>query len=714
MKILKTTGCALLLIILAAGTAVLFSARMYMTPDKVMRSMQDALELQLRARMTCGALEVHPLSGCVFRDVELFDTRTDSADPLLRCAEVRFTHSLLPLVLQKLLIREVVVIDPVLAVTGRRAGRRRHAAMTEDRPPLQVHFFPRSLRVRGGRVQFAAVRGPLGLEDIECEARGMSLLGSAPVSLSARIIGDPTADVIGTGRFSLARPTLALDIACTRVVLDGLREHLRSAGIPLDSGLVSFRAVLEWGDDTTGIDVQCELRNASLSLPAAAADGQAASLEMTSLHASAAFKAVRDMPSGAWHLQDISGRLLSAPFTGRASLRTSRAGTRISGTLDMPELRAEELFAHCMSLPVFFPEGLRLEGKLGVRMNIDGMAGVTDLFPEVLLQFHDTRVCYPALARLQPRLNGIVALGADRVSSDVLKIGTDDLWISLAGDVRGYRTKAPRADLRVVSSYMNLAGLFTPDETGDAEPIGPLDFGVLQFQGPVDLGTTYFLGMKLFGVHGAYRFVRNVFEVRDLCGTVGDGRFATGVSIDLGEKGLAYSARLDVDGIALSEALQLVPGAAKQHVGGDLYGSISASGFGSDYYAFLRNLSARADLRIADAAVNLSGMFPQLADVIVGPSLERVSFDSAGLQLDLRNGDVRVRGAFTGQDIGLYPEGMVGLDGSLDLDVHLYIDPEMLSGSEDLAGCLQRDKDMAVVPIAVQGTFNEPRVGICR
>ena len=68
-----------------------------------------------------------------------------------------------------------------------------------------------------------------------------------------------------------------------------------------------------------------------------------------------------------------------------------------------------------------------------------------------------------------------------------------------------------------------------PEESGAAEPIGPLNRGMLEFQGPIELGTTYFLGTKLNGVQGSYRLGRNVFEISDLCGTIEDGRFAAGL-----------------------------------------------------------------------------------------------------------------------------------------------------------------------------------------
>ena len=55
MRGVKLIGCTLLLIVLAAGAAIVLTARMYMTPEKVMRSVQDALELQAGVPvMTCG------------------------------------------------------------------------------------------------------------------------------------------------------------------------------------------------------------------------------------------------------------------------------------------------------------------------------------------------------------------------------------------------------------------------------------------------------------------------------------------------------------------------------------------------------------------------------------------------------------------------------------------------------------------------------------
>ena len=92
--------------------------------------------------------------GFVLRDVQLFDTRTGKRGtiPVLCVSEVRLTHSLLPLLLRKLLIRDMAFVDPVIMLTGRQGRPRRPAvAMSEELPPLQMSFLPRSLRVSGGQ-----------------------------------------------------------------------------------------------------------------------------------------------------------------------------------------------------------------------------------------------------------------------------------------------------------------------------------------------------------------------------------------------------------------------------------------------------------------------------------------------------------------------------------------------------------------------------------
>ena len=163
-------------------------------------------------------------------------------------------------------------------------------------------------------------------------------------------------------------------------------------------------------------------------------------------------------------------------------------------------------------------------------------------------------------------------------------------------------------------------------------------------------------------------------------------------SVDLGVQGLAYGARLDVDGIELREALQLAPGEIKQHLSGTLFGSCLFDVTGSDLAAFLKNLTARADLRIDDATMNLPGIFPQLAAVIKTPALESVRFGSAGLRLNLRNETVHISGSFTGLDISLYPEGTIGLDGSIDLVANLHVAPGILPGDAEFGGCLEIEK----------------------
>ena len=111
--------------------------------------------------------------------------------------------------------------------------------------------------------------------------------------------------------------------------------------------------------------------------------------------------------------------------------------------------------------------------------------------------------------------------------------------------------------------------------------------------------------------------------------------------------------------------------------------------------------------------MNLPGMFPQLAAVIKTPALESVRFGSAGLRLNLRNETVHISGSFTGPDISLYPEGTIGLDGSIDLVANLHVAPGILPGDAEFGGCLEIEKGMAVLPIFVQGTLSEPRLDIC-
>jgi AsmA protein len=129
---------------------------------------------------------------------------------------------------------------------------------------------------------------------------------------------------------------------------------------------------------------------------------------------------------------------------------------------------------------------------------------------------------------------------------------------------------------------------------------------------------------------------------------------------------------------------------------------------------FMKNLKGEGLFTLRDALIKGLPSMGAIASFIRMDGGDGFRFDQAQVQYKLHDGAVDVDGSFTNQDLGLYPDGQIGLDGSLNVDTIMKISPNLAGRmvSDKIRQYLPQEDGWTVLPVEIRGSFYDYRVAL--
>ena len=401
--------------------------------------------------------------------------------------------------------------------------------------------------------------------------------------------------------------------------------------------------------------------------------------------------------------RDLSGALAAHPY--------------LKVVLKADDFPLENFFRHLPRNLPFMLDQASIAGKADLTMNMEGKLP-DSVFTRFSISFKGNRINYKPLGGYQPDLEGTGLADSTKISLSDMKIGIKKSTITLAGEIRNYLQGAPQANIRVVSSNINAADFLlsttTSLEEAEKEEVGPFDLTGLTLGGPVDMGSVSVLGMAVNNLTGAYTLEENKLHLKELTGSIGDGAFRLSGLVDLGVRGLDYSLNLRLDQVSLKSIATALAPYYQSPVDGTVSASCSLNGNGVTPLRFIKNLKGEGTFTVRDALIKgLPGM-GSIASFIRMDGGDGLRFDQAQVRCKLHDGTVDVDGALTNPDLGLYPSGQVGIDGSLNVDTTMKISPALAGKmvSEKIRQYLPQEDGWTVLPVEARGTVYNPRVSL--
>ncbi|MCX5894460.1 MAG: DUF748 domain-containing protein, partial [Proteobacteria bacterium] len=714
--------------------ALMLYAKLALTPERVRQTLVVEAARYLRREVSFKDVQVSLLDGIHIKEAVLRRSLPWEEDDIFTCPEITIQVRFLPLVLGKLFIKEIICDSPRMylfqggigqfpSLYGQ-AANQMILSVLRQKPPFGIVFLPGHVEIRNGAVLYKnsarELPRPLtfSLEQVQVLVTGVSPVFSFPFSMSARVAGAGTSVFACKGEISVPRQKLSATISLGNTDLSMFKDYAAWYGIPLHKGFMQINSSVEMEKlQSLKMSGALQLSDISIEVGSLVTNGSRQPVNIESLDATLNFVSLWDIPAQLVTFQKLDGMVVSAPYSGEGFIRDIGVAPFLKVSLRADNFPMENVFKRLpQKLPWMLDEA-SLSGKADLALQVEGKLpdGVDTRFK---INFRGNSLNYPPLGGFQPDFEGTAFINNNKIALSDLKIGIRKSTITLAGEVLNYLQGAPQSSIKVVSSHLNISDFFLPGETTAEEAekleMGPFDLKGLTLGGPLDLGSVSFLEMMINNLKGNYALENNKFYLKDVSGDIGEGRFKLSGTVDLGVKGLDYALNVNLDQASLKTLSTMISPFYSSFAEGTVSGTCTLNGNGVTAVRFMKNLKGGGVLTMRDALVKGLPSMGTIASFLRMDGHEGFRFDQAQVQYKVHDGTLDIDGGFSNQDLGFYPSGQMGLDGSLNIDTTMKISPHLAEKmvSERIRKYLPQEDGWIVLPVEVRGTVDNPRIAL--
>ncbi|MCD6535313.1 MAG: hypothetical protein J7L25_14740, partial [Deltaproteobacteria bacterium] len=133
----------------------------------------------------------------------------------------------------------------------------------------------------------------------------------------------------------------------------------------------------------------------------------------------------------------------------------------------------------------------------------------------------------------------------------------------------------------------------------------------------------------------------------------------------------------------------------------------------ADAAVLKKNLSVAGEYGLRQSGLNNLPLTKNLAQLLGLPELENLKIADLTGNLRLKDGQVNLNNAWSGDQLSGQAIGKIGLDGSLDLPLHLVLNRKLSAKMAQRYSWVKEsfnDDEEAVVDLALAGTLAKPRL----
>ncbi len=236
----------------------------------------------------------------------------------------------------------------------------------------------------------------------------------------------------------------------------------------------------------------------------------------------------------------------------------------------------------------------------------------------------------------------------------------------------------------------------------------------LTMSGAVNAKTVLVKGLALSGLSLRYRLANNILTIEDLKGGIAGGSFLDAATINLGTRGFAYTTRLSLQGVQAEKIVAAFAPKAAGSISGVLSAKADLSGSGTTPVAMKRNLAGSGSFDLKNGKLTGSGFMNELAGFLGSADLRIVRFSSFAGTYRIKGGQVYLDSALDGSDIRMKPQGRIGLDKSLDLDIDTLVAPRITGkvATGTVGRFVTNDQGWGEIPLKATGTVGSPHFSL--
>ncbi len=737
IKIIIAVAAAAALAIIALAVF----AKIIITPERVHEAVVPVAEQALNRSVQLGDISISFFSGIILHDLRIMEQ--DNTTVFLSAAQASLRYRFLPLLSLRVVIDELRLEQPHITVTRQPDGtfnfsdllaaENEHVPATtrQERPPQSVGL-PVSLTISSVRLNRGSIvvidqaaggaAAPLQqhISRLTVNARSITFDNAFPFQMECRINDAPLSV---DGHLNIRTRSVRARIELTNLDARALLPY--GAGLlpgRLSSLTANLTATIE--ADTTQIATSGTLGLSNISL--LLNDLPDTPIDQAEL--SADFDLAADLPVCA--VQVRSTRINYNGIIAHASGRIEQLDDTALLALDVraPDLSIAAVLAALPAGLVSDASAMNPAGTVDIEARIEGSGDHgAELLTTARITLRDVQA---SLGSTRPTLNGALQLSGNRLISQDLVLTTAGSQAAIDLSAENLFSTPIKTTQRIKAERFDLDALLQPSTTetrdsaaqkasvpaGTNAPaeIGPFDLNIAA-DGTVTIARAVFRGLPINDFTCIYRLTDNILTIKKMSGNLAGGSFAQNARIDLGRPGLAYQSTLTLQGLQADPVLTAVIPAAAGIVFGRLNLDLTADGSGTRTETIKKNLTCATKLNLTDGRITAQGLTKGLADFLKLDELRELRFSSFGGTVNIAQGQALIDTEMKGDDIRMRPQGVVGLDGSLDLGLNASLSPALMRRLDKrarLAQVLTDDQGWSRLPITVGGSLEQPRFGL--
>ncbi len=738
-KLMKILG-AIVAVVVVLVVALVALASFLITPERVKQTVLPLAEENLNRKVTLGDIKVSLFSGIEIHDLVIYEPESD--ETFVASDLVRLRYQLLPLLAMKVVVDEVRLESPEIRIVRRQNGLFNFSDLIAEAQPdsdkdkaaeaktetvaaksgSAISLLVSQLSLQNGKLVFfdhvlnntAPYR--YELSGLQVVAKGVTLADEIPLSVQCQFNGS---QLKLDGKVRLQPLFGQFEIGLKDFDVTAFKPYFQDA-VPGELGGLKL-----------SLDTKLEV---SLEQIAAIGTLTASNLDLL-------LDALPDTP--------IDDARIGVDFDVQLDLKEGQLGVQklafdYNGIVAESSGTVTKLFDKPVVAMTVLVPGLDIRSALNAipRALVNDFA---DLDPAGLIKAEarlsggiDAPAALLQSAKLEldkvqattggqrPALSGRLLLTGDKLVSENLRVqlGDNSADIQLSAENLFGKTVIATADVSskrflldplmqgaagAEQDQLNAAGSASvkPDSV---EELGPFDIP-LQATGSIRLGETVWKGLAITDFVALYELKNNIFTLSRMDGQVAGGSFSNSARIDLGKKGLSYSAQL---GIKTIQADPLITALAPKSAGA-LFGAMDMTfaldGRGTQWQSLSRKLSGQGEMLLADGRLVSPTLINGLGAFLQLPDLNDIKFKNFQGNFRVKDGKLELDSQMVGTTLKLYPKGSLGLNGDLNMAIDTRLSPELsakLDRKGQVAGYLSDQDGWSQVPLLLTGSIDSP------
>lgn len=734
---LKKLLAVFLLVIGIVVLGMFVAVKILLSPERVRQTLVPLLEEQLHRPLSIESVEVSLFTGIQLRGLEIQEK--DSDQVFISAEAIVFQYRFWPLFSGEFIIEEASLVSPQIRLQRRPDGQFNFsdlipaasgsqeqtsaAESIESAGPvvLPLRLQVNSVTIKNGGVHFLdqtideAAPLFLKLSDFNLLLNNVSLEHPFDVRSSGNITGSIFRI---EGQVDPVQQAVKLDLSLSALNLVPFLPYAEGQ-IPGELGSLQLSLDMNLAASASRIQSSGMIELGSINfIPGAAPEYEikdsVLKVDHSIVYSPDAAQLVLDRLDLDWNGLSLhsKGKVLISDPVRIESLQLDIPAT---GLATLVRALPEQLASQGRSL--------RPDGMLGLSASLEGRADKpVELLQELKLKLDGVSVAHQGM---NPRLSGIVELKKTHLSTESLLLQLEKNEAEIQLDVADVLAMPLRVQSKIRSERLELDALMAsfaaPVVAVGKEPSAPtpqakpqeapaLDLP-LHLTGDLLVGQTRYQGLQADDLLVEYRLADNILTVKEVSARIAEGRFRSGMTLDLTKTGYGYKGELELSSMKTAPLV----GALYPKASGTLLGTVDLKsvfqGAGTLPESIKKNLESDVHLVLSDFKLTGDGLSSKFAAFLKLPDLKVMSFSRGTLDVTLDNTVAELAGDFSGSDVRFKPRGTLSLKGPLDISLPTQLAPDLtrrIAGSNDLAQLLVGRDGWGLLPLKLRGTLDKP------